>query len=177
MKIFAYSYADGENLSTTFNLGVFGAPDDDTGLGTKVRQLEIGDLLLIRLTDKAYRKAGHCNSPLSAESLGECSINGTSPRSATTSGQMRSKGRRSCILSLRNPTVGTSAIERYVVRPGPPRFQEQQREGPSRSANVGRQISGQCLQPSASTGSRRAARSASLTVYPNVVLANLMAHK
>ena len=58
MKIFAYSYADGENLSTSFNLGVFGAPDDDTGLGTKVRQLEIGDLLLIRLTDKAYEESG-----------------------------------------------------------------------------------------------------------------------
>ncbi len=58
MKVFAYSYDDGDNLIESFELGVFGAPDDGTGLGSKVRQLEIGDLLLIRVTDRGIDDEG-----------------------------------------------------------------------------------------------------------------------
>lgn len=50
MRLFAHSYADVGNLVTTFQLGVFGARDDQAGLGTKIRALAVGDLLLIRLT-------------------------------------------------------------------------------------------------------------------------------
>jgi hypothetical protein len=53
MRIFAHSYGGLDNLATTFNLGVFGAPDDGTHLGTKVATLSIGDLLLIRFSNVA----------------------------------------------------------------------------------------------------------------------------
>jgi hypothetical protein len=42
MKVLAYSYSDGENLVTSFELGVFGAPDDGTRPGKKVGELETG---------------------------------------------------------------------------------------------------------------------------------------
>ena len=51
MRLFAYSYGGADNLATTFDLGVFGAPDEGTGLGTKVGALAVGDLLLIRFSD------------------------------------------------------------------------------------------------------------------------------
>lgn len=48
MRYFLYTYASPTNYQTSEKFGVFGAKKDGTDLGTKIKQLRHGDVVLIR---------------------------------------------------------------------------------------------------------------------------------
>lgn len=48
MRFFLYTYDKSQNYAISQRAGVFGAKMDATGLGTKIKQLRQGDLILIR---------------------------------------------------------------------------------------------------------------------------------